>query len=96
MKRQPTDAQIETAIEWLNAFDDDGEPDNGKDIKAVVVWLDDLLAQRMIRTEARRAIERLRELVAAERVECAKLAEEYNGDGIEIADLIRRRPVVTY
>ena len=41
-------------------------------------------------------IERLRELVAKERIECARLAEEYNGDGIEIADLIRKRPVVTY
>jgi hypothetical protein len=45
---------------------------------------------------AKREIERLRELVANERIECAKLAEEYNGDGIEIADLIRKRPVVTY
>lgn len=41
-------------------------------------------------------IERLRELVANERIECAKIAEDYNGDGIEIADLIRKRPVVTY
>ncbi len=43
-----------------------------------------------------REIARLRELIAAERIECARIAEEYNGDGIEIADLILKRPVVTY
>ncbi len=46
--------------------------------------------------EAADQIERLRGLIADERIECAKIAEEYNGDGIEIADLIRKRPVVTY
>ena len=69
MKRQPTDAQIEAAIEWLKCFDTASEIDNGNDIAAVVAWLDDLLAQRMIRSEARRAgvpTAKLRQKLAAQ------------------------------
>lgn len=54
MRKQPTDAQIETAIEWLKAHDAADEPENGEDIAAVISWLDDVISQRMIRTEARR------------------------------------------
>jgi hypothetical protein len=69
MRKPPTDAQIETAIEWLKAHDATDEPENGRDIEAVIAWLDDFIAQRMIRTEAKRAgvpTARLRERLGAQ------------------------------
>jgi hypothetical protein len=67
MLKPPTDAQIETAIEWLKAHDAIDEPENGRDIEAVIAWLDDYILQRMIRAETKRAgvpIERLRKRLA--------------------------------
>jgi hypothetical protein len=55
MAKQATDAQIETAIEVLRAYDGTVEQENQRDVDAVIAWLDDLIAQRMIRAEARRA-----------------------------------------
>jgi hypothetical protein len=49
MSKQPTDAQIETAIEWLRCFDGAAEPENGADIAAVTSWLNDMLRRRMLR-----------------------------------------------
>jgi hypothetical protein len=55
MPKSATDAQIETAIEVLKAYDGELEQDNQRDVDAVIAWLDDMLAQRMIRAKAREA-----------------------------------------
>lgn len=55
MPKSAADAQIETAIEVLKAYDGELEPDNQRDVDAVIAWLDDMLAQRMIRSRAREA-----------------------------------------
>lgn len=48
-----TSKQIETAIEVLRAYDGEMEPDNQRDVDAVIDWLDGLLADRTIRSVAR-------------------------------------------
>lgn len=53
--KQPTDSQLETAIEVLRAYDGEMEPDNQRDVNAVIAWLDLLIANRMIRNRAREA-----------------------------------------
>jgi len=54
-----TPAQIETAIEVLRAYDGEMEPENQRDVDAVILWLTNELARReknaVVRKVAREA-----------------------------------------
>jgi hypothetical protein len=51
--KRATYDQISTAIEVLRAYDGEMEPDNQRDVDAVIKWLDGILREDVIRDAAR-------------------------------------------
>lgn len=51
-----TVAQIETAIEVLRAYDGEMEPDNQRDVDAVISWLTHEIAQRQKQAIVRKVV----------------------------------------
>lgn len=69
MSKAPTDAELETAIAVLQAYDGEVEPDNQRDVNRVIAWLQATIAEREVRHLART-------LGVAPSVVRAKLAEK--------------------